>query len=131
METSLLSSSVNSLFGEKLSERAKLDPLTLLRSSVVRAGAGVGCVLCVPGGGAVPRPIKIIVLVLGKHADRLFLKAAVELPWRLAESTPGRSRHRKESGGRHRLPGSYSDACELQDACCIFMGLPVVSLSQE
>lgn len=52
---------------------------------MVSAGTGVGCVLGVAGGGTVPRPVKVIVLVLGEHADGLFLKAAVELSWRTTE----------------------------------------------
>lgn len=55
--------------------------LTLLGTASVTAGPGVGCVLCITGGGAVPRPIKIIILVLGEHADGLLLEAAVELSW--------------------------------------------------
>lgn len=55
--------------------------LTLLGTAAVTAGPGVGCILRVAGGSAVPRPIKIIILVLGEHADGLLLKAAVELSW--------------------------------------------------
>lgn len=55
--------------------------LTLLGVGAVAAGPGVGRVLGVAAGGAVPRPIKIIVLVLREHADGLLLKAAVELFW--------------------------------------------------
>lgn len=59
--------------------------LTLLRTTAVSTGPGVGCVLGVAGGSTVPRPIKIIVLVLGEHADGLLFKAAVELSWRATE----------------------------------------------
>lgn len=39
-----------------------------------------------------PRPVKIIVFVLGEHADGLVLEAAVELSWRATEqSTPSNS----------------------------------------
>lgn len=58
-----------------------VDVLTLLRTSAVGTGTSVGRVLGVTGGSTVPCPIKIIIFVLGEHADRLFLKTAVELPW--------------------------------------------------
>lgn len=51
----------------------------MLGTGAVHAGPGVGGVLGVPGGGAVPRPVKVVVLVLGEHADGLLLEAAVEL----------------------------------------------------
>lgn len=53
--------------------------LTLLGTSAVHTGPSVGCVLGVPGGSTVPRPIKIIVFVLSEHADGLLLETAVEL----------------------------------------------------
>lgn len=55
--------------------------LTLLWTGVVTTGPSVGCILGIAGGGTVPRPVKVIVLVLGKHADGLVLEAAVELSW--------------------------------------------------
>lgn len=63
--------------------------LTLLGAGAVGAGAGVGRVLGVARGGAVLRPVKVVVLVLDEHADGLLLKAAVELPWRGAEEKAG------------------------------------------
>lgn len=60
---------------------------TLLGTAAVSAGPRVGRVLGVAGGGAVPRPIEIIVLVLGEHADGLLLEAAVELSWRATEQS--------------------------------------------
>lgn len=53
--------------------------LTLLRTAAIAARPCVWCVLGVTGRGAVPSPIKIIVLVLGEHTDGLLFEAAVEL----------------------------------------------------
>lgn len=55
--------------------------LTLLGATVITTRASVGCILGVAGGCTVSRPVKIIILVLGEHADGLLLKAAVELSW--------------------------------------------------
>lgn len=53
--------------------------LTLLGAAAVAAGSRVWCVLGVSCGGAVPRPVEVVALVLAEHADGLLLKAAVEL----------------------------------------------------
>lgn len=55
--------------------------LTLLGAAAVAAGPSVRRVLGVPRGGAVPRPVEVVGLVLAEHADGLLLEAAVELPW--------------------------------------------------
>lgn len=71
-----------SLLWEGFSERLRLlKLLTLLGTTAVTTGPGVGRILGIAGSSAVPRPIKIIILVLGEHADGLLLKAAVELSW--------------------------------------------------
>lgn len=48
-------------------------------ASAVTAGPGVGGVLSVPRGRAVPGPVKLLRLVLSEQADGLLLEAAVEL----------------------------------------------------
>ena len=54
----------------------------MLGAAAVPVGPRVGRVLGVPRGGAVPRPVEVVVLVLREHADGLLLEAAVELSWR-------------------------------------------------
>lgn len=53
--------------------------LTLFGPSSVATRSSVGRVLGVPCGGAVSRPVKLVVLVLNEQADRFLLKAAVKL----------------------------------------------------
>lgn len=55
--------------------------LTLLGAAAVAARPRVGRVLGVAGGGAVPRPVEVVAVVLAEHADGLLLEAAVELSW--------------------------------------------------
>lgn len=53
---------------------------TLFRTAAVSAGSCIGGVFGVTRGGAMSCPIKVVILVLGKHANGLLLKAAVKFP---------------------------------------------------
>lgn len=54
---------------------------TLLWATAVCTGSCIGSVFSVTCGGTMSCPIKVVILVLSKHANGLLLEAAVEFPW--------------------------------------------------